>query len=254
MARIPISPAWARRSEDLPELGLGDGVEHGADLVGDHEPGPRQQGPRHGDALEFTARQLVRVTVEPPPAIESSSSSAWSGSPALGQDPSQAPAGVDRQLGVLEDELHRRGAPGGAGRRRRSSTVPDPGRGSRPGAARAWSCHTRSGPGGRRPRPGATRMVDVPDQPGGRGAGSGRTGRRRRAGSGCLASDSGMDAPHQGVVDGTGLGAGLRRSRATGRGSGERRGSPAGGRSAAAGRRPGGRSRVRGSAAHRARV
>ena len=61
------TPAFAplQVEQDVPELGLGHGVEHGRGLVGDEVARTRRKRAHHGEAHELAARELVGQAREP---------------------------------------------------------------------------------------------------------------------------------------------------------------------------------------------
>ncbi len=91
-------------------------VQARGDLVGDHQVRPEREGSRDGDALALTARELVRVPArrvpgQPDPVEEipdhaSMISRNVVNGEGLSDDRADPPSGIERGVGILEDDLH----------------------------------------------------------------------------------------------------------------------------------------------------
>ena len=109
----PQAPALRLLQEEGPELGLGDEVQHGGELVTQEIAGPRPQGPGHAEALELPAGELGGVALQPAGLDVQALQDPLLHRPALGQRGPQSAQGVHHQLRVLPDHLHRTGPPPG---------------------------------------------------------------------------------------------------------------------------------------------
>ena len=103
----PHVPPGRLRQDHLPDLGLGDHVQHGADLVADQEVRAAHQGPGHAEALELPPGQLPGEPVQPGPLNAEGVQHVLPQLPALLQHLPQPPPGVDGLLRVLVDQLYR---------------------------------------------------------------------------------------------------------------------------------------------------
>jgi predicted DNA-binding protein (UPF0251 family) len=93
-------PAGACAGEEhVPDLRLGDRVEHGADLVGDEVARACGERPGDGDALELPTAQLVGEAIQPPGGDGQRLEERGVGRAGLAEDVAQPPARVDGELG-----------------------------------------------------------------------------------------------------------------------------------------------------------
>ena len=99
----------------MPDLCLGDGIQHRRHFVGDQIPGLRSQGAGDAYALQFPAGQLLWPPVEPRALDAQGGEQGVLRRPALLQDLPDVPAGIDRFFRMLEDQLDGEKAGSGKG-------------------------------------------------------------------------------------------------------------------------------------------
>ena len=91
----------------VPNLGLGDHVQHGADFIADQKICPAHQGPCHAKALELPAGQLPGEPVQPGSFNAKGGQDVRAKLSALLQDLLQTPPGIDGLLRMLANQLNR---------------------------------------------------------------------------------------------------------------------------------------------------
>ena len=109
-------PAGGLVQDHVPDLGLGDDVQHGADFVADQIVRAAHQGPGHAEPLELAAGELPGEPVQPGPLDAEGVENVLPEDAGLLQHPAKPPAGIDGLFRVLKDQLHRADAGQGQGR------------------------------------------------------------------------------------------------------------------------------------------
>ena len=97
--------------QKVPDLGLGNQVQHGGDLVAQEKPGRRPQSPGDAEPLELSAGELRGIALQPARLDVQSVQHPLLHRPALGQGVSQLHQRVHYRLRVLPYHLHRAVAP-----------------------------------------------------------------------------------------------------------------------------------------------
>lgn len=107
----PQLPPLGLLQKELPDLGLGDQVQHGSDLVAQQIAGPGPQGPGDAEPLELPAGELPGIPAEPLGLDVEGLQQALLHRAGLMQRDLQRQEGVQGCLWVLPDHLHRAGSP-----------------------------------------------------------------------------------------------------------------------------------------------
>ena len=102
--------------EKVPDLGLGDEIQHGGDLIAQEVAHPVPQGPGDAEALKLPPGELQGIALQPGGLDVQGVQQAVFYRTGLIEGLPQAQEGVYRRLRVLPDHLYRAEAPVGGER------------------------------------------------------------------------------------------------------------------------------------------